>query len=103
MSKSGAKYEIAEPAQEDVDSIFEYSVKSFGLAQTQIYMMQMAETIRFISENQKVGKARSEIKVGLYSMVFNSHLIFYRILGTKIKVIRVLHGSRDLTEDSWFK
>ena len=47
-------------------------------------------------DNPKSGRERFEIRMGLRSIVQNSHVIFYRILKDRIRIVRILHGSRDL-------
>ncbi|WP_316912304.1 type II toxin-antitoxin system RelE/ParE family toxin [Aquimarina agarilytica] len=52
----------------------------------------------FLSENPKVGKDRSEIKMELVSFPYGSHIIFYRIFKNHIRIVRVLYGGRDLVK-----
>ncbi|WP_363315644.1 type II toxin-antitoxin system RelE/ParE family toxin [Chryseobacterium sp. sg2396] len=46
--------------------------------------------------NPYSGKKRNEVKSGLYSFPKDHHVIFYRILDDHIRIVRVLHGSRDI-------
>nr|WP_298002519.1 type II toxin-antitoxin system RelE/ParE family toxin [uncultured Flavobacterium sp.] len=50
----------------------------------------------FLFKNPFSGTNRTEIKEGLYSFPKDNHIIFYRIFSNHIRIIRVLHGSRDL-------
>ncbi|MFD1615673.1 type II toxin-antitoxin system RelE/ParE family toxin [Gelatiniphilus marinus] len=34
--------------------------------------------------------------MGLYSITEQGHVIFYRILKNHIRIVRVLHGSKDM-------
>ncbi|MDX9789405.1 MAG: type II toxin-antitoxin system RelE/ParE family toxin [Candidatus Kapabacteria bacterium] len=45
-----------------------------------------------------MGGTRNEIKESLYSFPKDNHIIFYRILDDHIRIVRVLHGSRDIPE-----
>ncbi len=38
----------------------------------------------------------NEIKIGLYSITEQEHVIFYRILKDYIRIVKVLHGSKDI-------
>lgn len=42
------------------------------------------------------GRARSELKGGLRSVVADRYVIFYRVTDHAIEIVRVLHGRRDL-------
>ncbi len=44
----------------------------------------------------ELGKEREEIRKGLRSLLKEKHVVFYRILGNRIRIVRILHGSRDL-------
>ncbi|NJR74936.1 MAG: type II toxin-antitoxin system RelE/ParE family toxin [Scytonema sp. CRU_2_7] len=43
-----------------------------------------------------MGKECAEIIEGLRSIPVNNYIIFYRPIDNGIKVIRVLHGARDI-------
>jgi len=46
--------------------------------------------------NPKLGSKRNGIRKGLRGFAQNSHVIFYRILKNRVRILRVLHTSRDL-------
>lgn len=41
------------------------------------------------------GRARSELKLGLRSVVVDPYVVFYRVTETTVEIVRVLHGRRD--------
>jgi len=43
-----------------------------------------------------MGRTRNEIKKELRIFPKASHVVFYRILKDTIRIVRVLHGSKDL-------
>ncbi|HHZ83589.1 MAG TPA: hypothetical protein EYN60_06230, partial [Nitrospirales bacterium] len=47
-------------------------------------------------ENPKFGKAREEIRAELRSLVWEQHVVFYRMIEDHIRIVRILHGSRDV-------
>ena len=70
-----------------------------GLPPGPIYMPDLSSiesVLNLLLSNPKLGKTRNEIKFGLRSISHSSHIIFYRILKRHIRIVRVLHGSRDL-------
>jgi toxin ParE1/3/4 len=90
------KYILSKAAEEDIDAIFDYGKYRFGQEQAINYLIELESLIQTISENPDIGRLRNEIKKELQSFPFQSHIIFYRNLKTHIRIIRILHGSRDL-------
>ncbi len=89
------KYILSKKSQEDIESLYEYGKDRFGSKLAIEYLIELKKCIEILSENPKMGKKRNEIKFGLCSFPFVSHVIFYRILKDHIRIVRVLHGSRD--------
>src|SRR5262245_39134918 len=51
-----------------------------------------------LAQMPQMGRARDELKKGLRSFPVGNYLIFYRIVGTDIQVVRVLHGARNIKQ-----
>ena len=94
MSKT--LYILSEIADKDLEDIFDYTFDEFGFNQAEKYLLEIEEIFQNLIANPQIGKKRDEIKQGLYSFPKDNHIIFYRILDDHIRVVRVLHGSRDL-------
>jgi toxin ParE1/3/4 len=43
------------------------------------------------------GALREELGNGLRMLVEGKNLIFYRVVGSKVEILRVIHGARDLS------
>lgn len=43
------------------------------------------------------GSPRDDLQQGLRMLVQGKHLIFYQVVESRVEVLRVLHGSMDLT------
>jgi len=89
-------YKISVVAKNDLRGIFLYSYKEFGLSQAENYIMQLENAIEKLSKSPEIGKQRKDLKIGLYSIPEMEHLIFYRIYTKHIKIVRILHSSRDI-------
>ncbi len=89
-------YILSEIADKDLEDIFDYTLEEFGLDQAERYLLELEKSFQNLLLNSQLGKKRDEIKKGLYSLPKDNHIIFYRILQNHIKIIRVLHGSRDI-------
>lgn len=94
-------YVLSKKAEEDIESIYHYGNYRFGKNLAVQYLIGLESSFEKLYENPAIGKLRNEIKVGLYSFPFISHVIFYRILQNHIRIVRVLHGSRDV--EKFFK
>ena len=93
-----SKYVLSQEAENDIEEIFEFGETKFGNAQAISYLIQMEEHFMLLAKNPGIGKKRNEIKEGLFSLPYVSHVIFYRILENQIRIVRVLYGGRDLVK-----
>ncbi|MFC4220486.1 type II toxin-antitoxin system RelE/ParE family toxin [Flagellimonas marina] len=90
------RYILAEAAKNDLQEIYAYGIYKFGHSQAAKYLEGFKECFEALTENPDIGKQRNEIKAGLYSLPHVSHVIFYRILTDRIRIVRVLHGRSDI-------
>lgn len=88
--------EISSEAYSDLDDIFNYTELMHGFDQAIIYLMALDTIFKSLVINPEIGRRRDEIKFGLYSIIEKEHVIFYRILEKNIRIIRILHGRKDI-------
>lgn len=96
MAPSYLPYELSEEADRDLEEIFDYTVEKFGVEQAIVYVSSFEDTFESLCNNPKLGRERMEIREALRSIVKESHVVFYRILRSKIRIVRILHVSRDI-------
>lgn len=89
-------YYLSEQADADLETIFEYTVQEFSVDQAITYLTELDDLFNALCINPEMGKSRPEIKSGLRSIPKGQHVVFYRILDDHIRIIRVLHGNRDI-------
>ncbi len=80
-----------EEAGRDVEEILAYSVKSFGVAQTEHYFEALKECIELLADNLNIGHSAEEILPEYLRFPYESHIIFYKKLFASIFVVRILH------------
>lgn len=96
MGEAISDYELSLQAEQDVEDIFDYTLEKFGLEQAVTYTSELEPVFYQLVANPELGQSRHEIRKGLRSVSYRSHVIFYRILKTRIRIVRVLHSARDL-------
>jgi toxin ParE1/3/4 len=96
MAKPILHYELSEEADNDLENIFDYTANEWGVAQAFVYVTAFDVIFENLSANPEPGHERNEIREGLRSFVKESHVIFYRILKDHIRIVRILHKSRDV-------
>lgn len=87
---------LSQKADSDIECLYDDGVSRFGKVQAIKYLEELNLMLTFLSENSEVGKKRDEIKINLVSFPYASHIVFYRIFKTHIRIIRILYGGRDL-------
>ncbi len=96
MSNSIRFYELSKQADIDLEEIFDYTEKEFDFDQAVEYLIDFEELFNHLIINPELGKKRDEIVPGLRSFPIAKHVVFYRLLKDRIRIVRVLHGSRDI-------
>ena len=90
-------YELSEAAEQDLAAIIDYTLAEFGAAQVRRYVDEIERQLEALAANPYLGRERDEIRPDLRSLVIGAHVLFYSIRPAEgLRVVRVLHGSRDL-------
>ncbi len=89
-------YELTDAALLDFEDIYDYTKSELGQRQAEKYLIEFKETLILLSDNPELGRLRTEIRKSLRSIPKGKHVIFYRIVKKKVRILRILHGSRDL-------
>jgi toxin ParE1/3/4 len=60
------------------------------------FVYGLMESLDLLSEYPEMGRKRDDLKRGLRSINFNRYLVLYKIEGTRVEVVRIVHGARDI-------
>ncbi len=93
-----ANYVLSKLARQDIISIRDYTMDTWGQEQVSKYLSQLEQRFEWLAENEKSGKKRDEVKEGYRSYPEGRHVIFYLIRESGIEVISILHQSEDIEE-----
>jgi len=90
------KYQLTDEATRDVEEILAYSVKDFGVAQTEHYFKALKKCIELLADNPDIGHSAEDILPGYLRFPYESHVVFYKKLSSSILVVRILHERMDV-------
>lgn len=91
-------YALSLEADNDLDEIFDYTVEQFGIEQAIKYLSGFEQLFENLGNHPKSGRSRNEIRKGLRSISYISHTVFYRIMEDHLRIVRILHASRDVVK-----
>ncbi|MDR2195314.1 MAG: type II toxin-antitoxin system RelE/ParE family toxin [Gallionellaceae bacterium] len=85
-------------AGRDLEEILQYIAQKSGRVETAVLFVEklMAQCENIASLPGKYGIARSELRSDIRSISFQSYVIFFRYVGSRLEVVNVVHGNRDL-------
>lgn len=97
MDDKSAQYRLSVSlaAKADLRSIYLYGLDVWGKKRTNNYLKSLKLQFNRLLENPLIGRENSRLK-GIHGVSVKSHKVFYRIQGTQVEIIRVLHKRRDV-------
>ena len=90
------KYTLSKRADNNIESIFEHSYRSFGLDQALKYKAGLEHCLQLIAENPDLGRKCDDISEGYQRHEYERHIVFYRKRANDIFVTAIIHESRDV-------
>ena|SRR3990167_2843408 len=79
----------------DLEDIYLYSAREFGLQRTEDYILAIASSFQYLASDPLISRKCDYIHQNLRAFNVGSHVIFLKITDYGIAVIRVLHQSMD--------
>lgn len=86
-----AQHRFSAHAQRDLINIVNYTIKNWSKIQASIYIDGLEELAGNLAKSPTLGTRRNDLKDGLLSFPYQSHIIFYTTTKSGITIIRVLH------------
>jgi|SRR5690606_15739359 len=96
MKQRDLYYILSIEADRDLEGIFDYTRQELGLENAISYVISFEKLFDQLVNNPFLGRDRRSIYPGLRSIVKEEHVVFYRYSDTHIRIVRLLHGSRDI-------
>lgn len=80
-------------AYEDLNNIYQYSLKEFGQTKAAQYIKSLDVTFHKLVNDTNLGNDYGDIRPKLLAYLAASHIIFFKRSENGITVLRVLHQS----------
>ena len=90
-------YRVSPLARADMDEIWDYIAKDNPPSATRL-LDKFFQKFVFLSEHPNAGQHRPEIRPNLRSFSVGNYVIYFRRSDDEIEIVRVLHGSRDVSK-----
>ena len=92
---SPRRLDVSEDAERDLDSIFEYTVRTWGYERAIRYGESITETLNRLLTFPMLGHGRADLRPGMRAYAIAEHVVFYLVRDEQIYIVRVLHGRED--------
>jgi toxin ParE1/3/4 len=89
-------YRVTPRALEDLKNIGRYTEQQWGKRQRNTYLRTLEKRFGWLAENPQLGKQRTVIAEGYYSLPQGEHVVFYMIGEESIDIIGIPHKEMDI-------
>jgi toxin ParE1/3/4 len=90
-----AEYRLSPRAQRDLDGIFDYTVKQWGLPQALGYVDLIEAAFATLAEAPLQSQDCAAIRPGYRRRSVEQHVVYFRQTSYGIAIIRILHQRMD--------
>jgi toxin ParE1/3/4 len=89
-------FRLSPRAQHDLEEIWLYTRQTWSLEQADSYVSDMLAACGGLAAGEKIGVRADDIRTGYWKHFCGAHMIYYRVHGPYLDIIRILHHSRDV-------
>ena len=91
------KFYLNNKAVEDLNDIWDYTVKTWSENQAEIYYSLLMDSCQELANKPNQGKSYDIVEKNVMGFKTGEHIIFYQIVSVEeIEVVRILHGMMDM-------
>jgi toxin ParE1/3/4 len=90
-------YRLSHRARRDVIEIWAY-IASDNEPAADRFIDLLTHHFRLLGENPYLGRRREELRRGYRGFPVGQYVIFYRVAEPGVRIVRILHGRRDVPE-----
>jgi toxin ParE1/3/4 len=88
---------VSREARTDLVEIFLYIAKDNVGAARRMHS-RIDATLRTIASQPGIGRARGELIPGIRSLASGNYVVYYREVKGGVRILRILHGARDIQQ-----
>jgi toxin ParE1/3/4 len=89
-------YRLSASADRDLDGIYDYGLRRFGLEQTERYAQELTSIFQILADNPGIGRLEDKFSPPARRFEHGSHIILYDTHESHIVIVRVLHKAADV-------
>lgn len=82
-------------AEADLEDILRALNQNYP-ATAERYAAEFERKGQMLAQFPEIGRSRPELAPNLRSLLVRPYILFYRIQGDEVQILRILHGKRDL-------
>ena len=90
-----AEYRLAPAAEHDLENIWDYTRRQWGVKQADRYIDNLEAAFAKLADSPKVAPACDHIRPGYRRRSVERHMVYFRITAYGIAIIRILHDRVD--------
>lgn len=90
-----AEYKLSLLAEQDLLSIFTFSIRTWGDLQAKTYAQEIDAGLSNLAQHLKLGRPRGELYPKAFSFPIERHIAYYHHCESGIEIARVLHQKMD--------
>jgi toxin ParE1/3/4 len=90
-------YTIAPLARRDISAAYRYIAKN-NFPAADRWLSDLYDRFRLIAQNAEMGQLRPDLMLDLRSMSFGNYILFFRQRTSSTEIVRIIHGSRDISK-----
>lgn len=88
-------WRLTVPARQDLLEISEYGLAEWDLVRAESYIDALYEAFDGLARFPENGPRRDRLGAGIRSRISSNHVVYYRIEGERIDILRLLHVRSD--------
>jgi len=90
-----AEYRLTPAAEHDLESIWTYTARQWGIEQASRYLDALTATFSEFAESPRTAPGCEHIRSGYRRFGVERHMVYFRMSDDGILIVRVLHARMD--------
>ncbi|MBN8943662.1 MAG: type II toxin-antitoxin system RelE/ParE family toxin [Rhizobiales bacterium] len=82
----------------DIEEIFDYTADRWSVDQAELYVLQIKKAVETLATDPLRGRPCDDVRPGHRRYPVGTHTIFYRLIGSSLTIVRVLHQQMDIDQ-----